>query len=116
MNRWREHDFDAYISVTAHYPDPDFGLYRTFHTDGSANVHAYSNPDLDALLEQGRTSMDPAERGRIYQDVQKLIAEDAPFVFLVAENQYRVMQPTVKGFEHVPTGSIVYLREAWLDQ
>ncbi len=116
VDRWRAHDFDAYISVTAHYPDPDFGLYRTFHTDGSANVHAYSNPDLDTLLEQGRASLDPAERGRIYQDVQKLIAEDAPFVFLVAENQYRVMQPYLMGFEHIPTGSIVYLREAWLDQ
>lgn len=57
--------------------DPD-ELYDTLHTDGSRNVKGYSNPDLDALLEEGRTTIDPEARKAIYAQVQAITLEDVP--------------------------------------
>lgn len=116
VSRWKEHDFDAFLSTTSQFPDPAFALYRTFHTEGSTNVQGYSNPEMDKLLEQGQAVQDPAERAKIYAEIQKLISKEAAHIFLVTENQYRVMQPYVKGFQHIPTQSLLYLREVWLDK
>lgn len=56
-------------------------LYEDFHTDGTSNYSSYSNPDLDALLEQARETIDPEEAKPIYADIQKIIVDEAPFFF-----------------------------------
>jgi peptide/nickel transport system substrate-binding protein len=43
-----------------------------------ANRWRYDNPELDALFEQGRTSIDPAARRAAYQAVQEILARDLP--------------------------------------
>jgi peptide/nickel transport system substrate-binding protein len=62
--------------------DPDPGLYNCLHTGSSQNIGAYSNAEMDAALEKGRTSTDLKERKEAYDTVQKLIIRDLPFVFL----------------------------------
>jgi ABC-type transport system substrate-binding protein len=42
----------------------------------------YNNADLDALLEQGRGSLDPEERMKIYADAQRIVREEAPVIFM----------------------------------
>ncbi len=116
VNRWRQSDFDSYLSVTSHVPDPDFALFRTIHTGGSANPNQYSNKDIDALLDKGRIAQDPKERAGMYQEVQKLISQDLPYLFLVTDATYRVMGSYLKGYKHMPTGSLIYMRETWLDK
>ena len=43
-----------------------------------ANRWRYRNPQLDALLEQGRTTVDRTERKKIYAEVQRMLARDLP--------------------------------------
>ena len=52
----------------------------------------------------------------IYTDIQKKLAEAAPWVWLYVGNDYRAGQPSVKGFMPLSNGSNLYLREAWLDK
>ncbi|MBP2646151.1 MAG: ABC-type transporter, periplasmic subunit [Firmicutes bacterium] len=75
---------------------------------GSA-ITVYSNPKLDALLEQGRTTLDTAKRAEIYHEAQALIAEDAPWVFISHSVDMAAARPNVKGFALHPTGT------HWLD-
>lgn len=62
------------------YPDPDM-LYEGFHCDSGTNFAHYCNPELDELLEQGRSTMDPEERKVIYSQVQAILMEEVPQVF-----------------------------------
>jgi len=46
------------------------------------NFVSYCNPEVDALMEQGLRTPDPAEAAPIWKDVQARIYEDQPYLFL----------------------------------
>jgi peptide/nickel transport system substrate-binding protein len=50
-------------------------------TQGGLGMH-YKNPKLDELLTRIEGTDDPKKRGPQYSDVQKLIRDEAPFIFL----------------------------------
>jgi peptide/nickel transport system substrate-binding protein len=117
VDRWLKADFDAAVALNGGNPDPDIMFFRYWHNTGNLNkVAAYKDAEIDKLLEQGRQTSDPAKRKDIYLQVQKKLAEAAPWVWLYVGFEYRVMQPTVKGFTPLPNGSLIYLRDAWLDK
>ena len=111
-----EGDFQATILGESGQSDPDDFLFNVFYTDNGGNLGQYSNPELDALLEQGRQASDQEERRAIYEEAQRLILEEAPHVFLFHSAQYEALQDYVEGFEHFPNTSYLGLRTTWLDQ
>ncbi len=117
VDRWLKTDFDATIALNGGNPDPDIMFYRYWHSTGNLHkVAVYTNPEIDDLLDKGRVTTDPDERKAIYLDVQKILAENAPWIWLYVGYEYRAMQPYVKGFTPMPNGSIKYLRDVWLDK
>ena len=60
--------------------DPDGSYFNQFHTGGSGNYEHYSNPALDALLDQGRTSTDEAQRMDLYGQAQQILRNDVPVI------------------------------------
>lgn len=117
VDRWLKADFDAAVALNGGNPDPDIMFYRYWHSTGNLNkVAAYSDPEIDKLLDQGRAITDPDKRKAIYNDIQKKLTEAAPWVWLYTSNDYRIGQSFVKGFTPLSNGSLVYLREAWLDK
>jgi len=58
--------------------DPDGWVYPYLSTKGGLNSWThYSNPEVDTLLDQARTTLEPAARTPLYQQAQKLIVDDA---------------------------------------
>jgi len=57
VDRWLKADLDLAIGLNAGRPDPDFYLYRYFHSTGSLQfvIGHWNDPRLDELLDQGRT-------------------------------------------------------------
>lgn len=99
-------------------PDPDTRLYDSFHSS-SATAQAYclNDPELDALLEAGRTTTDAAERAQIYNDVQALIAEQAYVLVLYGYPlRWEMWWDYVEGYNNVPSNSRWALRTTWLDK
>ncbi|ABM56527.1 ABC transporter substrate-binding protein [Verminephrobacter eiseniae] len=82
-------DFDISSSYTYQYGDPALGverLYRSNHiVKGSpfVNVQGYSNPKADALWQRGGATLDPAERQRVYSELQKLLTQEVANVYLM---------------------------------
>ncbi len=63
------------------YIDPDNFLYPFLHTGSNRWLgEPYSNPDLDALLEQAQVELDQNVRAQLYQQIQQILAEDAPII------------------------------------
>lgn len=88
--------------------DPDTVPYLTLRTDampdkGGFNSGYYSNPEVDKLLEQARASSDQAERGKLYGQVQAIVHEDAPWLFVANWKQNAVTTAAVQGFELQPS-------------
>jgi peptide/nickel transport system substrate-binding protein len=54
--------------------------------------------ELDKLMETQMTTNDPAERRKIYDRVQEIVAENLPFIFLVSPNILVASQSTVGNF------------------
>jgi peptide/nickel transport system substrate-binding protein len=85
-------------------PDPDGNIYGYFHSQGGNNRNGYNNPEVDKLLDQARAVADPAERTKIYAQATKIIAEDAPMIFIRFPAEVKVWLPAVQGFVHIPDG------------
>ena len=55
------------------------GRYSTAaFTPAGSNYSFYSNPEYDALIEQGASATDQAERDEIYAQAQEILWEEMP--------------------------------------
>jgi peptide/nickel transport system substrate-binding protein len=70
------------------------------------NRGAYRNPEMDALVEAGMSTIDGARRRAIYGQVQHLAADDLPYVSLWWLQNVTVLNREVAGFEPYPNGSL----------
>ncbi len=61
---------------------------------GGFNSGYYSNPKVDELLEKARTSTDQAERAKLYKQMQEIVHDDAPWVFVANWKQNAVTAAT----------------------
>ncbi len=117
VDRWLAADFDAAVALNGGNPDPDNMFYRYWHSTGNLNgVANYSSDEIDALLDQARAVVDPDVRRDLYIEIQQLLADAAPWVWLYVGYEYRVMQPDVEGFVPLSTGSTIYLRDTYLNR
>jgi peptide/nickel transport system substrate-binding protein len=104
------------VTGTSGYIDPHPLIQPSFMTDGSSNSMGYSNPEMDALIEQGMIETDLEARAEIYRQIQQIMVTDNPWTFLFVANQFEAMKTDVKGFVHMATGSNRFLKETWLDR
>ena len=98
--------------------DPDIFEYA-FDTariiPNGANRQYYSNPRVDALIEKARTEVDQNARKQDYADIQKILAEDLPYINLWYFDNVMVYSKRVRGLELNPSGNYDFLRTAVLD-
>jgi peptide/nickel transport system substrate-binding protein len=81
---------------------------------GSTNRNAYSNPQLDSLLESALQEVDDAARDKLYSDAQKLLMQDLPWLPLYVPRDVIAVRAQVKG---VVVGSMgrILLNDAWVE-
>lgn len=90
--------FDAAILGWSLGLDPD--VYTIWHSKeypGGFNFVGYNNPEIDALLSQGRTEMDREKRAEIYHLILRQLGEDAPYVFLYSPKANVAVHKRVTG-------------------
>jgi peptide/nickel transport system substrate-binding protein len=76
-----QHQFQACGLNWSGRIDPDGNMYAWWHTGGSFNDSQYSNPQVDAWLDDARATSDQSKRKQDYDNAQKQIVADAPYVF-----------------------------------
>lgn len=113
---WRAGNFQAFASLNSGGTDPDDYFGRSFTTGGATNVYKFSDPRLDALLIEARTSQDPAARKRLYDDAQRLLACRGPAVHVAYGTLFTAVRADVQGFTPSATRSLRSLRDARIGQ
>jgi peptide/nickel transport system substrate-binding protein len=93
------HDFDAVVFSWPLSPEPDQRRFWRSDQGAGFNFVSYSNPQLDALLDEGATlsGCSPARRAQIYSQVAALLAEERPYDFLFAPHAFLVASPRIGG-------------------
>jgi len=97
--------------------DPDI-YEHIFHSASvppqRANRSYYANPRADALIEAGRREVDMNKRRQIYAELQRLLAEELPYINLWYLDNVLVHTRRVRQIEISPSGNYDFLREAEL--
>jgi len=97
----RDQDLFA-LSWAAGLPDPDFVLYPLFHssqwTPNGPNRALYKNEKFDALLDAGRKYTDQELRKKLYFEAEKVLVDDAPWIFVDHQLWVMATKSSVKGF------------------
>src|SRR5262249_29111756 len=83
-------------------PDPHIRFYNLFHSKGFDNTTGYSNPEVDRLLMEAASTYDVAARKALYNKLERLIVDDAPYVFLHWPQVTAGMSRRVQGFVWIP--------------
>ncbi|HTP41369.1 MAG TPA: ABC transporter substrate-binding protein [Nitrospiria bacterium] len=99
--------FQLYTLSWVGIVDPDL-YFEVFHSSSlppaGSNRDGYANPAVDRLLERGRRSADTAERRAVYREVQRIVADDLPYVSLWYPTNVVVLSKRVEGFVPSPSG------------
>ena len=95
------------------YPDPSNFLDVLLNGNRITEVHStnvafYDNERVNALLNEASSSTDQAHRLALYQEAERLIVDDAPWVFLYYPQMYLLRQPWLKGLKLNPVWPIRY--------
>ena len=77
----KTHDFDLTVAGWGSGIDPHASR-NLWVSDGGQNETGFKNPDVDQLYDQAIRVYDQPERKKFYSQIQKLIAEEQPYVFL----------------------------------
>jgi peptide/nickel transport system substrate-binding protein len=108
-------NFQMYSLSRNGIQDPDFYyviLYSKNIPPEGQNRGYYQNPKLDALLLQGRSTFDRAKRKPAYEEVQKILADDLPYISLYLQNNVAVMRSNIDGYVQYPAG--FWLSVPWM--
>jgi oligopeptide transport system substrate-binding protein len=72
------------------YPTPDNFLYTLLYSTSSDNKSNFANPDFDKLLNQARSTLDSAQRAKLYQQAEDIALEEMPIVPMWWRTQFRL--------------------------
>jgi len=92
--------------------DPDGNMYAWWHTGGSFNDSLYSNSQVDQWLDDARTNADQSKRKQDYDNAQKQIVQDAPYVFTTFGVSPQISNTKIHGFTLYPD-LMIRMAEVW---
>jgi len=80
-----------FLANTMSTPDPHV-VYTAFHSDyigsGMDNTSRYNNPEIDRLLDEGKAIMDIEEAKPVYQEIVKILNDEAVMMPVYANTYY----------------------------
>jgi len=98
--------------------DADYAVYALFHSDNvgePGNRAFYRSDEADALLDAGRQEPDPDVRLEIYSELQELLIEDAPSLYLVYNENLVGVNNDVQNFWVTPA-SMFMLQDVYIEE
>lgn len=81
-------------------PTPADEVNAIYVTGASSNYCGYSNPQVDKLAKQAAAEFNPVSRNKLYAQIQELIGQDAPFVFLASTDWVTGVAKRISNFRY----------------
>ncbi len=94
-------------------PDPGINVRRLFHTKGTSNYYAYSNPQVDQMIDQVDAIYDVAQAKQVYNKILTTLADESPIIWLSWWNTTFGLRNNVRNFT-VVSDALLRFRDVWL--
>ena len=106
-------DWDMYVGAWRSTIEPHI-MYTIWSEENIPDLNsvAYVNKQVEELFKEGGATYDSAVRKEKYGEVQKIIADDAPYIFLYYQKAWDGENKRVKGIVPKPLG-IGWNSEDW---
>jgi len=78
-------------------PDPGYANFLYFDSKSFFNLSNYANPRVDGLLDSLIATFEPNKRRQLTYEIQRLIVDDAPWVFGFQPGFHLAMRSNVTG-------------------
>ncbi len=99
-----EKDQMYYMGWVADYPHPQNFLEILFRSGEDNNAGEYSNPAVDAALEEAGRELDFGRSLAVYRQAEQMLVDDAACIPLWFGQNYILVRPHVSGYELTPMG------------
>jgi peptide/nickel transport system substrate-binding protein len=86
--------------------DPDDFYYAQHHTGGKSNAQKFSNPQVDALLDAGRTETNREARKNDYAQAATIIADQVSYIYLYNPSVIQAWSKRLSGYDARRDGAI----------
>ena len=100
-------NFQMYSLSRNGISDPDF-YYVIFYSKNTPpngqNRGSYANPRVDQLLVEGHSTFDRAKRKPVYDEIQRIVATDLPYISLYMQSNVAIMRKNIDGYVQYPAG------------
>ena len=110
-------NYEAMINfATNDISDPDeMASFQVDYEDGGSHSFwtDYNDPAAIALVREAETTFDNAKRAALYEQIQAIVAQDAPYIALDYPPNIYAGQPSLHGFAVNPGGAY-RLEDVWL--
>jgi len=103
-------------SISANYADPDTYLYSMYHSKAVGTWMATEwllDSEVDAMIDKSRVIIDPEERRKVLNELQHMIVERCPDIFVFVMPLRAGIQNYLKGFKANPVMSFYYYYHDW---
>lgn len=97
-----QNQFDAFVLAWSGRPDPDTNLYQFIFCKQPQNNAGYCNPQVDALLNQERVTIDPAQRAKLFEQIAGHTLKDRPILYLFHRHWIQAYSSKLSGLKPVP--------------
>jgi peptide/nickel transport system substrate-binding protein len=115
VKAWLDADYDAAVALNGGSSDPFLMYGRYFTTDGSLTKPAgLVSKELNDLLVKGNSTDDETVRQQTYQQLQKTLLQQSPWVWMFRGDDYYLVSSKVKGFTARADESLTNLASASL--
>jgi len=98
--------FEAYVLAWSGRADPDGNLHTMLACKGPTNYAGYCKDDVEALINESRTSLDPARRAAAYDKIAQQVQKDRPIIYLYHRNWLWAHTTKLTGLRTVPDGMV----------
>jgi len=110
-------NFDTYCYSQGGPDEVDQYLSEPFLSTSPSNFGKYNNPEVDAMLERQRRTLDRTERKKVVDELQRKLLEDVPHAFLATKLGYAFWRPQLHVPKEIvtPSYSAFFGQWHWLD-
>jgi peptide/nickel transport system substrate-binding protein len=98
--------FEAFVLAWSGRADPDANLHQFLSCKGPLNGSGYCQNDVEARINEARTSLDPKQRAAAYEKVAQQVQKDRPIVYLFHRNWLWAHNAKLTGLRTVPDGMV----------
>lgn len=99
-------EWDMWVAAWGSTPDPD--MYQLYHSNGSTNRYQVSNPELDKLIEDARSTNDIEVRKELYSKALDLVMEEAVEMPIYQRKNLYVFNQEIVDMDSLPEDMTPY--------